>query len=137
LQKTGDLNEARAYYERALAIREKAFGSEHKSLRSTLWRLGVISLALGDRVGAEPLFQRALSIKKKNAGSDAPGFVYDQACYSALTGDREGAIHLLRRAVDLGYQSEWIARDPDLDSLHGDPAFEAIVAEVKRRVASK
>ncbi len=53
------------------------------------------------------------------------------ACYYALAGDRAEALHLLQRSLELG----WVGYDnPDLDSLHGDPEFEALVAEVKKRI---
>ena len=32
---------------------------------------------------------------------------------------------------------EYVARDPDLASLRGDPDFEAIVAEVKKRIGDE
>jgi hypothetical protein len=59
------------------------------------------------------------------------------ACYYALVGDRDQAIRHLRSAVDQGYNSDWIARDHDLQSLHGDPEFGAIVAEAKKRAAGE
>ena len=60
--------------------------------------------------------------------------MYHLARYYALAGDRVEALRLLRRSVELGsYRDEVIANDPDLASLHGDPEFETIVAEVKKR----
>ena len=37
--------------------------------------------------------------------------------------------------MDNGYRQSnmWILKDPDLASLHGDPEFEAIVEELRRR----
>lgn len=55
------------------------------------------------------------------------------ARYYALVGDHEQAIQHLRRELELGYASGWIARDPDLQSLHGDPEFDAIVIEAQKR----
>jgi hypothetical protein len=59
---------------------------------------------------------------------------YNLACYWALAGGRREALTFLRRSVDLGYSEPWISRDPDLASLRGDPEFEAIVAEIRRRI---
>ncbi len=51
---------------------------------------------------------------------------------------RDTAMRFLRRAVETGFTDHvWIATDSDLDSLHGDPEFEAIVAEVRRRNQEK
>ena len=39
---------------------------------------------------------------------------------------------------DAGYaNADSMAQDSDLESLHGDPEFEAIVAEVKKRAAEQ
>ena len=40
---------------------------------------------------------------------------------------------LFRRAVELGYQGNAIFTDPDLESLRGDPRFEALVERVRSR----
>ena len=47
------------------------------------------------------------------------------------------ALAFLRRALDAGYATDYIALDPDLESLHGDPEFETIVAEVKKRIGEE
>jgi len=39
-----------------------------------------------------------------------------------------------RKAKDRGYAAHDGLKNPDLESLHGDPKFEAIVAEVKKRI---
>jgi tRNA A-37 threonylcarbamoyl transferase component Bud32/tetratricopeptide (TPR) repeat protein/TolB-like protein len=64
------------------------------------------------------------------AGSmeDSLAGVYNLACFHALRGERDLALKYLRRNVVLGWESAWIAQDPDLKSLHGDPEFEEIVA---------
>ena len=52
-----------------------------------------------------------------------------------MRGDRDEAIALLREASDSDYRQSnmWIRDDPALASLHGDPEFEAIVEEMRRR----
>ncbi len=53
------------------------------------------------------------------------------ACNAASSGDRDRAIEYLNRFVDLGFplSATTISKDPDPASLHGDPAYEAIIAE--------
>ena len=41
------------------------------------------------------------------------------------------------QAVGLGWAEQSIFRDTVLDSLRGDPEFEAIVAEVKERIGDE
>ena len=61
---------------------------------------------------------------------------FDRGRYYALMGDRERALDELNRAAQFGY---WDFRNPrdDLRSLFGDPEFEAIVAEVKKRIGEE
>ena len=60
--------------------------------------------------------------------------LYNLACYHALLGEKAEAVRLLRRAVDLGDVDSYMGRDPDLQSLHGDPGFESLAAEVQARL---
>jgi len=40
---------------------------------------------------------------------------------------------MLQQAVEAGFRdADWIANDSDLESLHGDPAFEALVERARR-----
>ena len=44
----------------------------------------------------------------------------------------------LRQAVDHGFRDlELIAGDPDLKSLHGDPRFQALVAQARQPAPAK
>ena len=46
------------------------------------------------------------------------------------------AIEHLEMSVIGGFNSLWVAEDPDLEPLHGDPRFEAIIEEVRRGLES-
>jgi quercetin dioxygenase-like cupin family protein len=49
---------------------------------------------------------------------------YNAACFEAQTGNREGAIAHLKRAVELdGQAAEYAAKDDDFDAIRGDPEF--------------
>jgi predicted Zn-dependent protease len=53
---------------------------------------------------------------------------YNLACSLALSADPDGALAALEEAVRLGYRDfEWMARDGDLRSLHGDPRFRRLL----------
>jgi tetratricopeptide (TPR) repeat protein len=130
---TGELDEARETAERAVLNLEGSPGKE-LSLARALFVLGGIELARGEVSGAESRMQRALELDKAVLGENHPDYVYNRACYHALFGRRDEAIRELRRAVDLGYNRYvGISRDPDMDSLRGDPEFETILAEIKQR----
>jgi tetratricopeptide (TPR) repeat protein len=57
---------------------------------------------------------------------------YNLACSLALSGRRVGALQALRRAILLGYDDyDWMHKDPDLVSLHKQPAFRKLLAKVQ------
>jgi adenylate cyclase len=67
--------------------------------------------------------RRALEIDPGDAG-----VLYNVACLYALEGKHEAAIECLEQCVRLGFgNAQWIEKDPDLASLHGDPRFVAMV----------
>jgi tetratricopeptide (TPR) repeat protein len=52
----------------------------------------------------------------------------------ALLGEKQQALNWLRRAVVLGdVNYPWYSKDKNYDSLRGDPQFQAIMSEVKKR----
>ena len=92
------------------------------------------SLALhlaGQAAEARTAAELASNMKDSSLGS------YNLACYYALAGNRDEALDHLRSSLRLGNHDAWIAHDPDLRSLHGDPEFEVIVAEVKKRIGEE
>ena len=72
LQALGDLPGAKAAYERALKIDEKAFGPDHPNVATDVNNLGRVLQALGDLPGAKAAFERALKIDEKAFGPDHP-----------------------------------------------------------------
>jgi TolB-like protein/tetratricopeptide (TPR) repeat protein len=60
--------------------------------------------------------------------------VYWTGGVHALLNDRQRALAWLRRAVELGnHNYPWFCRDKNYDSLRGDPEYEGILADVRRR----
>jgi tetratricopeptide (TPR) repeat protein len=60
---------------------------------------------------------------------------YNQACYYAIAGKRAEALRTLKRLLELEALDLSITQDPDLASLNGEPQFEALVTELKGRLA--
>jgi hypothetical protein len=91
---------------------------------------------------AEKLDRETLAIRRRVLGPEHPDTAvstYNLACIVALQGRRDASLSLLQDAVEHGLPSEdvvGIGRDPDLKSLHGDPRFEALVAQSLRAAAN-
>ena len=57
---------------------------------------------------------------------------YNLACSLALTRQKAAALRSLKVAIELGYRDfEWMSHDPDLQGLKRNPAFSAMVAQLK------
>ena len=88
---------------------------------------------------AEEFYKQTLEIQRRVLGQDHPATansIYGLACVAALRGDRKQALEWLTQAVDHGWKhADHMAKDDDLKSLHGDPAFEALVARARENAA--
>jgi adenylate cyclase len=88
--------------------------------------------ALGHADRAREWMERALLVDPDNLSMR-----YNFACaLAAFVGDPDGALrHLERSLVSAGvFHLGLIEADPDLDPLRGDPRFQAIIAEAKKRL---
>jgi tetratricopeptide (TPR) repeat protein len=136
--KTGDFEQAQELVDRGMSFLERSVGPESPTFGMALYKVGKIQLARGDTSRADSTFKRAQAIIEPVLGENHPDLFYNRACCQALFGRRDEAIRNLRRAVEVGFNRyEQIIRDPDMDSLRGDPEFEAIVAEVKQRAEAE
>jgi hypothetical protein len=84
---------------------------------------------------ADRLTQEVLKVQSKVLGERHPDTVhtlYNLACLKSARGDRANALLYLRQADDRGFRdADFMAKDPDLETLHGDPAFEALVTAAR------
>ena len=64
----GKLREAGEMYQRALQVKEKELGPEHRSTLKTINSLGILYIEQGKLREAEEMFQRALQVKEKELG---------------------------------------------------------------------
>jgi tetratricopeptide (TPR) repeat protein len=69
---------------RALAIREKALGPEHRAVAQSLHDLGDLYRIEGRYSDAEPLYVRALAIREKLLGKDHPDVAALLVSYALL-----------------------------------------------------
>ncbi len=137
LHNRGEVEGARATLDRALQIAENAYGPRHVDVARIVEAFGFHHYQKGEYDEALRWYRRALGIREEifGAGHVATGWnLYDQACILALAGDPAAALTVLGRALDCGWASDRIFEDDDLDSLHGDPEFSAILEEIRGRI---
>lgn len=75
-------------------------------------------------------YEEGLEIDRRLSSlcQDDPVVHYNLACSFALVGQTKEALLSLRRAIALGYRHfEYLLKDPDLRSLHGQPEFQRLL----------
>jgi tetratricopeptide (TPR) repeat protein len=72
LQARAQLGDAKPYFERALAIRERVLGADHADIAQSLNNLGYLLRSQGDLAGPKPYYERALAIREVVRGPDHP-----------------------------------------------------------------
>jgi serine/threonine protein kinase/Tfp pilus assembly protein PilF len=142
LQQAGRYSEAEKLQRDTLEIQRRVLGAEHPGTLSTMDYLAVTLDKEGRSAEAEKLERDTLAIQSRVLGpdnQDTADTLYHLAGLLAHRGQRDEALSLLREAV--GHKlgpgtTSGMLTDPNLNSLHGDPRFQAIVADAKQRVAA-
>ena len=68
------------------------------------------------------------------------GYDIADARIYALKGDKQKALSALRQAIDEGWRFRWwyfLKHDPTLESMHAEPEFQAMVAEIEADMAAQ
>jgi eukaryotic-like serine/threonine-protein kinase len=135
------LPEAEKLTREALEMRRRILGPEHTDTLDTMTYLSNVLGEEGRYAEAEKVEAEARAIQRRVLGPDHPATAvstFNLGCLEALQGHRERALSFLREAIDHGLrptQAVAAVQDDDLKSLRGDPRYEALVAEVKKRAA--
>ena len=138
----GQYAEAEKLCRESLRIRRRVLGPEHPNTLESMNNLADVLAHEGQYDEAEKLDREALDIRQRALGPDNPETAisrYGLSTIAARRGQRDKAFSLLRGAVDHGLPRNalmGIEEDPDLKSLHGDPRFDALVAQAKERAAA-
>jgi serine/threonine protein kinase len=142
LQDEGRYAEAERMQREVLGIQRRVLGPEHPETLRTINNLADTLTKEGRYAEAERMQREVLGIQRRVLGPEHPETatsIYNLGCLAAVQGRRDEAFSLLREAVDHGFPP-WadlaIEKDPDLQSLYGDPRFAAIVTDAKERAAA-
>ena len=124
LYRGGDrASELEATQRRGIELARRQLAREPDDVRAMYLCAGAL-VECGSEEEGLSLLQRAMEMAQND-----PSVLYNAACVFARAGRRERALEALEACLRGGWGNpEWIAQDPDFDSLRGDPRFEAIVA---------
>lgn len=120
----GRQESAQAAYRRGLAAAQKHLLVHPGDARALYFGANALS-QVGDKDRSVEWADRAQALEPEE-----PQVLYNVACVFALLGESERAIDCLERSLTHGWaQKQWMAHDPDLQSLRGKVRFEKLVAE--------
>ncbi len=126
-----------------LDVQRRVLGPEHPLTLVTMNELANTLSVEGRYKEAIALLQQTLEIQTRVRGANHPDIAetkYNMACNAALAGHRAEALALLKDAVEHGLSplnKQHMIEDSDLKSLHGNPEFEALVAEVQKTAGNQ
>jgi non-specific serine/threonine protein kinase len=85
--------------------------------------------AVGLKSDAIRELERAVEMRPNDAN-----ILYNAACTYGVMQIKDEALTLVRKTLAVGYTNlDWMARDPDLACLHGDPDFQRLLKDGERR----
>ena len=144
-QGRAELDQAKDYFERALAIDEKVYGPEHPNVAIDANNIGTILKDQGDLKGALEWAKRALAIDEKVYGPEHPDVAIDANNMGQILqdqGDLKGALEWAKRALAID-EKVYGAEHPDVaidannigQILQDQGDLEGALQSVKRALA--
>jgi hypothetical protein len=100
----------------------------------------LVLLKTDERERAKLLLTRSLRHIQTQPRLGIGGYGVADAQVYALQGEKQKALFALRRAIDEGWRVDWrysLKLNPNLESLHDEPEFQAMVAEIEADMAEQ
>jgi tetratricopeptide (TPR) repeat protein len=137
--RAGRYAEARALYEESYP---ELLNEGDPTVDGSNWR-DAINLALvlskaGEQEHADRLLNRSFQHIQTLPRLSWTGYGISDVEIYALKGEKQKALSALRQAIDEGWRADWwyeLQHKPDLESLHDEPEFQAMVAEIEADMA--
>ena len=102
--------------------------------------LALVLSKAGEREHADLLLNRSLEHIQAMPRLGTRGYWIADVKIYALRGEKQKALSALRQAIDEGWRYNWwyfLKHDPNLESLHDEPEFQAMVAEIEADMAEQ
>jgi len=124
----GDEQLAKRLQERHIRVLEQQVDTVPEDARARML-LASRYAWLGRKIDACHHLEKAVAMRPND-----PNTLYNAACTYGNLQMKQEALTMIVRSVETGFtDTDWISRDPDLDCLHGDPEFERLIDEKKRK----
>ena len=130
--------EAERMNDEIIASKRRMLGPEHPETLAAMNNLAIVYYLEGQYQASEGLNLELLALERKVLGPRHPDLgntLYCLACLKVRSGDLDQAILRLQEALQATLPvagAQGLASDPDLEPLHADPRFKAMVSEVER-----
>jgi len=102
--------------------------------------LALVLSRAGERAQADLLLNRSLQYIQTLPRLGEAGYGIADVEIYALQGNKQKALSALRQAIDQGWRSQWwyfLQYDPNLESLHGEPEYQAMIEEIEADMAAQ
>ncbi len=133
--------EARALYEPLFPelLSERDPEVDLRNYRAAI-DLALILSRTGEQERADLLLERSLEQIQRRPRLGEYGYGIADVQIYALQGKKQKALSALRQAIDAGWRRDWwyqLHHKPDLEPLHGEPEFQAMLEEVRADMAAQ
>jgi eukaryotic-like serine/threonine-protein kinase len=135
-------DEAEKLLRETLSARQRVLGPDHRDTVMSMNNLSTMLFMEGRYDDADKLERQALDIQRRVLGPNHPDTamsIYNLGGIALHERKPDEALLLLRDAVDHGLAPNialHMEKDPDLESLHADPRFAALIAHAKEHAGS-
>jgi TolB-like protein len=140
--RAGRYSDARALYQE---VSPELLNEEAPKIDTEGGFINAIDLALvlshtGEQERADLLLDRSLQHIQTIPRLSFNGYWIADVMIYALQGEKQKALLALRQAIDEGWRTLWwyyLKYNPNLESLHDEPEFQAMVAEIEADMAEQ
>jgi TolB-like protein/DNA-binding winged helix-turn-helix (wHTH) protein/Flp pilus assembly protein TadD len=140
--KAGRYSEVRALYKKIVPelLKEDSPEVNGRKRYESAIALALPLSKLGEQERADLLLKRSLQYIRTIPRLGWEGhWIADVQIY-ALQGEKQKALAALRQAIDEGWRTMWwyyLQREPNLESLHDEPEYQAMIAEIEADMAQQ
>jgi TolB-like protein/Tfp pilus assembly protein PilF len=139
--RAGRYSEARALYEENSPelLAEDAPNVDRSNFYVAISLASVLSKT-GEQERADLLLDRSFQFVQTYPRMGRGGYGISDVEIYALRGEKQKALSALRQAIDEGWRAGWwypLKLDPTLESLHGEPEFQAMMEEIEADMAAQ